>query len=357
MKSFLFALVMAVIGAALVTGLSQPKPLEAQLVQLQVEDALPQYADDLAAEPTALQALLLGYADEPILLAKAHVALLRYPDIAREVLLLYGDDPAFRLVLARYGEDAILPVHYFLSNEVFTLEVMRSLGASARSAMEAARGLWSGGTGAPETERGPLTAEDRGRYAIHFVEQEGYDFIGQFVVDSQGQVGRIQTERVLEAINRLFAGGVKGLETRFRRDEAIGIGDVGWAALDVAVGVGAFKLLRMGRVSAAGGQSLTFSQRSAVVGAGLWRGTWAGARLVKYGAPAILAYMAVRHPSVINSLLVSAAEKLGLPAWPVQLAGWTLVLLPIMLLLRLVLGPLAWLMMGMASLFRRAARA
>ena len=358
MRSFLLALVLAVVGAALITGLSRPKPLETQLVHLQVEHAMPQYAGDLATEPAALQALLLGYADDPILLAKAHVALLRYPDISREVLLLYGDIPAFREVLARYGEDAILPIHYFLHNEVFTLEVMRSLGASARSAFEAARSLWSGDEGVTsERATGPLTGEERGRYAIHFIEQEGYDFIGQFVLNAQGLVDRVQIERVLEAINRFFAGGLKGLETRYRRDEAIGIGDVGWAAVDVAVGIGAFKLLRMGRAGAAGGRSLTFSQRSAVVGAGLWRGTVVGSRLVKYGAPAILAYMAVRHPSVINSLLVSAAEKLGLPAWPVQLVGWTLVLLPVLLVLRLILGPLVWLLAGTAAMLRRVAPA
>src|SRR5690606_8868357 len=83
-----------------------------------------------------------------------------------------------------------------------------------------------------------------------------------------------------------------------------------------------------------------------------WRGSVIGARLVKYGAPAVLAYIAIRHPSVINSLLGSAAEKLGLPVGMVQIVGWTLVLLPIMLLLRFVLGPLAWLMAGLVGMLR-----
>src|SRR5690606_31901850 len=112
------------------------------------------------------------------------------------------------------------------------------------------------------------------------------------------------------------------------------------------------KVLRMSRTGAAGGRSLTFSQRSAALGAGLWRGSGVGSRLVKYGAPAVLAYIAIRHPSVINSLLGSAAERLGLPVELVQVVGWTLVLLPLILLLRLILGPLAWLIVGMAAALR-----
>src|SRR3546814_12093547 len=95
--------------------------------------------------------------------------------------------------------------------------------------------------------------------------------------------------------------------------------------MDVAIGVSAFKILRIGRVGSAGARSLTFSQRTAALGSGLWRGSVVGARLVKYGAPAVLAYIAVRHPSVINSLLGAAAEKLGLPVPLVQIRGWTLV--------------------------------
>src|SRR5690606_26312724 len=91
---------------------------------------------------------------------------------------------------------------------------------------------------------------------------------------------------------------------------------------------------------------------SAAVGAGLWRGSLIGARMVKYGAPAVLAYMAVRHPSVINSLLGSAAEKLGLPVALVQIVGWTVLLIPVMLLLRFLIAPLAWLMAAAAGLLR-----
>jgi hypothetical protein len=357
MKSLISAGLAALLAAILITGLSRPKSLDTQLLALQVEHTMPQYAPEVTTEPLAIQALLLSYADEPVLLAKSHVALLRYPSIGREVLQLYGDDAVFREVLAQYGEDVVLPIHYFLKNEVATLDLMRSVGASARAALEAARALWSGLKPAGDEHAGALSPEERGLYAIFFTQEEGYDFIGQFVVNAQGEVAWVQTERVLEGINQLFAGGIKGLETKIRRDESVEAGDIGGAAVDVAVGVAAFKLLRVGRAAAAGTRSLTFSQRTAVLGAGLWRGTWAGSRLIKYGAPAILAYMALRHPSVINSMLVSAAEKLGLPPWVLQVGGWTLILLPIMLLLRLFLGPVAWVLACSAGVLRRVAHA
>src|SRR3546814_4036452 len=113
----------------------------------------------------------------------------------------------------------------------------------------------------------------------------------------------------------------------------------------------------MGKTGVAGGRSLTFSQRSAALGSGLWRTSAIGTRLLKYGAPAVLAYIAIRHPSVINSMLGRAAEKLGLPVGLVQVIGWALVLLPLLLLLRFALGRLAWAMSGMAGRFCTIGRA
>ncbi|WP_397475008.1 hypothetical protein [Pusillimonas sp.] len=351
MRRLLWAAFLAFLGALLITSLYRPVALEDQLVSLQVEQAMPEYAPALSTEPAALQALFLAYVDDPILLAKARLALLRYPEIARPIFLLYGDDETFQEGLRNYGEDVVLPIHYFQVNEVFTLELMQKLSDTARSAFLAVRDMWHGNESSGNQGAAPLSPEDRGRYAIHFIQEEGYDFLGQFVMAPNGQVAWVQTERVLEGINRFFAGGIRGLETKLRLEESIGVGDVGGAALDVVIGVSAFKILRMG-AAASGGRTLTFSQRSAALGAGLWRGSVIGMRIVKYGAPAVLVYMAVRHPSVINSLLGSAAEKLGVPVAVVQLVGWTLILLPILLVLRILIGPLAWFLAGVVAMLR-----
>lgn len=352
MKPLLSAALLAFIAAALITFLRPPEPLEQRLLHLQLEQAMPEYSDELSAEPAELQALFLSYAEDPVLLTKARLAFLRYPEMARPIFLTYGDSEIFRNVLRDYGEDIVLPVHYFLNNEVSTVEWMRRLQETAQSASNAVRRLWSDEPSEESQALHPMSDEERGLYALHFLKEEGYDFLGQFVMTPEGQVAWVQTERVLEGLNSFFAGGIRGLETKWRQDIAIGATDIGWAAVDVAVGIAAFKILRAGRAAAVGGQTLTFSQRSAALGAGLWRGSVVGARLVKYGAPAVLAYVAIRHPSVINSLLGSAAEKLGLPVALVQVLGWTLVLLPVVLLLRLLATPLAWLLSGLSALLR-----
>lgn len=352
MKTLLAACLLAFLGALLITGLYQPRPLEAQLLHLQLRQAIPEAAGELSDEPVEIQALFLSYADDPVLLAKARLALLRYPDPARPVLLLYGENPAFQEVLRRYGEDVILPIHYFRTHNIFTLEIMRRASDTTRAAVGAVQRLWDGDAPAQSRDQSALSGEERGAYAIHFLEAEGYGFLGQFVTDAQGEVVWIQTERVLEAINNFFASGVRGLETKLRRDEAIGASDVGWAALDVAIGVSALKVLRMGRAGAVAGRSLTTTQRYAALGSGLWRGSVIGARLVAYGAPVVLAYVAIRHPSVLNSWFGSIAQQLGLPVALMQIVGWTLVLLPVILLLRLVVRPLAWLLAGMTGLLR-----
>lgn len=367
MRHLFPAAAIAFVVAVLITVLAPARPLEEQLLHLQVQRAAPEMTQTLSDEPAALQALFLTYADDPVLLLKSQVALLRYPELARPIFLSYGDSDAFKGILRAYGEDVLLPIQYFLANEIFTLELMHGLNETARSALERLHRIWGGDTAEPgepsqppagdaatsaRNNGAPLSSEERGWYAIHFIEAEGYGFIGQFVQARDGTVSWVQTERLLEAVNQFFAGGIRGLETRVRRDESIAAADLGWAAVDVAVGVSAFKLLRMGRTGAAAGAPLTFSQRTAAIGSGLWRGSMIGVRAVKYGAPAVIAYMAIRHPSVIHSLLAEAAERLGLPVAWVQVGGWTLLLLPVLLVLRLLTGPLVWLLSGVIGVLR-----
>ncbi|HLU00043.1 MAG TPA: hypothetical protein VKZ70_09920 [Burkholderiaceae bacterium] len=351
MRVLLRATLLAAAIALLITAAFEPRSLDEQLVHLQVEQEVPEYADELTAESPELQALFLVYSDDPILVSKAWVAFLRYPQLARTVLLSFGDSSIFQDVLRRYGEDILLPIHYFMTHEVATLQLMRSMNETARALADAIRS-WSGtAEEAEELTSGAMTPEERGLYAIHFLDQEGYGFLRQFVLSSDGAVQWVQTDRVLESLNRFFAGGISDMERKLKQDQSLTAADVGWAALDVAVGVSAFKLLRMGRATSAT-RSLTLSQRSAAVGAGLWRGTLIGARVAKYGAPAVLAYMALRHPSVLNSLLADAARTFGVPVPLALWLGWSLILLPIILVLRVLLRPAGWLLLVLGRLMR-----
>src|SRR5690606_24796008 len=119
------------------------------------------------------------------------------------------DSKEFLNVLRSYGEDVILPIHYFVTQEIFTLELMRGVSETTKSALSAIRRLWNDNESAQARANGALSGEERGSYAVQFLKAEGYDFLGQFVMDPRGVVGWVQTERVLEGINSFFAGGMK----------------------------------------------------------------------------------------------------------------------------------------------------
>lgn len=351
MKTWLWVGICALGAALAIASFARPIPIDEQLIRLQTARWMPEHAEQLIHEPLDVQVVFIDYAqaDDPALLLQARLALMRHPHMTRRVLALYGDDPAFQAVLRAYGDHAIPPIHYFLDNEIRALALMHRASEWAESATSTLR-KW-GGAETP-AERNPTVALDpkvRGAYAIAFIAQEGHDFVGQFVVAADGRVSWVQTERVLEGLNAFFAGGMRGLETRVRKDEAIEFADIGWAAVDVALGVSAVKVLRAARMPALAGRSAAFSERTALMGASLLRGSRVGVQLAKYGAPLALTYIVVRHPSVLNSMFAHVAERLGLPVFLMQTLGWALVLFPLLLLMRVFLGPFAWLLAALVG--------
>ncbi len=378
MRRLYFSCFIALLAALLIAWSWKPVSIEERLVQLQVEQLLPEYADELSRESLEIQALFIDYAQDPspVLSIKARLALLRYPEMARPIFSHYGAETEFQNILRGYGEHIIPPIHYFLMNEIRSISITRQASNVLESGMAGARRLWGSETDTTETEntknandarQSPadpnqgVSPEERGWSAVMFIQQEGHDFLGQFVLDKDGQVTWVQTERVLEGLNAFFAGGVRGLETKYRRDEAIEAGDVGWAALDVAIGISALKVLRLGRASAAAArttrtarttQAISYSKRSAALGASLLRGSAVGLRLAKYGAPIALAYIAVRHPSVLNAIFGGLAQTFGLSVLLIQILGWTLVLLPIVLVLQFLRRPVGMLLVGAGKALR-----
>ncbi len=358
MKTGFWLGICALVAALTISLIAKPVPIDEKLIRLQTARWVPEDAEKLNRHPLHVQAVFIDYAqaDEPALLLQARLALLRHPQMTGRVLALYGDDPAFQAVLREYGVHAIAPIHYFLDNEIRALALMHRAGEWAGSAASALR-TWRGAEA--QAERNPVVVLDptvRGEYAIAFIAKEGYDFIGQFVVVADGQVSWVQTERVLEGLNAFFAGGVRALETRVRKDETLAFADVGWAAVDVALGVSVVKVLRVARMPALAGRSVGFSERTALMGASLLRGSRIGIRLAKIGAPVALAYIVVRHPSLLDSMFVHVADRLGLPVLLVRTLGWALVLFPLLVLIRVLLGPLAWLFALMAGALRRCDR-
>jgi uncharacterized membrane protein YhdT len=339
------SLIVAFIAAVLISIIWKPVPIEQRLLELQVEELLPEYADGLNVEAPELQALFIDYAPNQALRTKAWLALQRYPQLTRPILTLYGNDALFREVLTRHGESIIPPIHYFLSNDIDTLTAQRKIEQIGDSIVNAWNSLW-GKEKDPvlpqeEAKQNKLTPEERGWYAVTYINSEGHDFLGQFEVSKDGRkVGWTQSRRLASGLTNIFAGGVIGLETKYRREEDVGLSDFGWAALDLAVGVSAFKLVKLGRTAAVTGRTMTYSERSVALGSSLLRGSRVGLKFAKYAAPLALAYLAVTHPSLLNSIFGHIAEFLGFPAIVVQILCWAIVLLPVMFVLPLLLRPL-----------------
>lgn len=336
MRRLTFALIAALMVGLLLARVWSPQPLEQRLIGVQIEAVLPEQAELLQRESAALQgAMLLLALDDPTLATRAQLALLRHGDLARAVLVTYAAEAEFRIVLGEYGEHVVPPIHFFMHNDLPSVAAYKWAGDAA----EAVRRRWSGQEG--ETSAS-LTAEERGRYAIRFIATDGYDFLGQFVVGKDGVVARVQTERLTEGLVGFFTGGIRDFETRARRGDELRLSDAGWAAVDVALAVSALKVLRMGRGTTVLRSSTTVEPATLAIGTALLRGGRIGARVARFGGPVALAYVVVRHPSLLNSAFGELAGLLGYPAWLVQSVGWALVLLPVFLLLQWLLRPLGW---------------
>ena len=351
----------AVAGAAwLVDGPSAPT-YEDQLIGVAVHQSFGDSATEIAAEPLEVQALLLDYADNALLVIKARSALLRYPDLARRILPVYGGEPDFQKVLLAYGEAVLPPIAYFMDHDLASLEMRRVLGTRVKEA----KLLYAQLMGTPQEVAPPdeapvpeLTAEGRGWYAVNFLLEGGYDFLGQFAVALDGKADWVQSERVTEGLMDLLFGGVQGLETKWRLGEEVKGSDLGWAALDVVVIASSLKLLkaaRAGRAVAPGSyagsavvRSGGFSRRVARFGSRvLARGGRLGITVARYGAIPMSVYLMFRYPSMINATLAELGGWLGIEPWVLQFLFWFVAISVIMRLALFLLGPLTWVLQSL----------
>lgn len=376
MRKLTVLLILSVAAATLISVGTSPEPYEQRLQRAAIQEALPQMAGKLTREPAAVKAVFLRYAGDEALVLNARLALMWYPAKTRRILSLYGMNPAFQEILAAYGPSVIPPIDYFLEHEIGTLKVMKLAGEALRSASR----FWKGDT-AVQSERtsaeSGLPAVERGWYAIDFIRQEGHGFLGQFVVDPAGEVHWIQSERVLQDVNSFFAGGIRTLEMKYRTDKKIGASDYLWAGVDVLATATAVKALQATRGGAAAAaesteveiaagsgaraaESTSLMRRTAALVPSLIRAGGLGGRIARYGAIAATAYIVFRHPGLISGFSGELARIAGLPTWAVQLAVWSVILLPALYIGVFLLRPLLFLAnllgMGLAWLDRRDER-
>lgn len=367
MRKLLLILGLATVIALVSTVTSQPMLIEERLIQIQAEDTLRDFPR-IENEPLEVQAALLDMADDELLLLKARAAYLRYPAMTREIFPVFGPEPEFREILRLYGENILPPIHYFLSNPVGSIELMNDLANKYQAAVEfftgneTAENGTAGRQNAPRKEK--LSREERGWYAVRFIQEEGHDFLGQFVVNDQGDIIWVRTERVLENINQFFASGIRNLEIQHRTGDDVSAADIGWASVDVLVFASALKVLRVGRAVAVSSRGAARGTRSAALAARLTtsgRMLMTTARYAKWPAVVGVGYLVVTHPGIINDFLAEVSEILGYPAKLVQFLGWMLILLPVLyigswvfrLIVRPALALLGTMITGLSHIGRR----
>ncbi|CAO1661879.1 hypothetical protein [Salinicola sp. NYA28a] len=371
MKVWLSIVLFALVAGGVLTAVASHEPFEPRMVRLEAQRALPSLAPALAEESPEINALFLSYAGEPALWAAAWLAIRNHGDLAREALRDYGLDPAFQRVLVRFGADAVLPVTYYRDHDIATLRAQHWLGTRYRAASEQLSRWWQDDAekalGANPTmtdeEATPatLTPARRGQIAIAILEAEGHGFLGQFVVDADGEVQWLQSERVVSDIGDFFTGGLRDLESQWRRGEPVGVADLGWAGVDLLVMTSAIKVLRTGRAVRAGaaveGQGARAAGRGVLVGGVRFVNL---SRAAKVAAVTGTAYVVLRHPSLVSALGANVGRWLGWPVWLGQFLIWTLVLLPLLIVARFVyrwlLAPLLWLLVPLLKATSRTPR-
>lgn len=339
-KSIIF--VLSLLLAVILSFSLKTSPLEEQLIDLSVEKNIGYFSKALRNEPSETKAILIDYADNQELVLKAWIALKKYPQTAQPLFFLYGQQPEFKQALLQFGDGIIPVVDYFLQHEVTSLTVQATVG-----------NLWQGLKHAVSADEpnvagdmiAQLTPQQRGWYAINYINQEGYNFLGQFAVDKHGNAQWIQADRTAKALVSFFTSGIRELESKYKTEADISKMDVFWAGADVFVLASSVKLLRASK-AASSGKSLSYSQKtlsltqktsffsSQLIKNNTLRG------LVKYSAIGATVYIVAAHPSLINTVLDETASVLGVNAQTVKVFGWAM-------LLYLIFYPSVWL----ASLF------
>lgn len=365
MRQWQLIALVAILIAGLLSFAASHEPFESKLVRLEVERALPALESTLQQESAEINALFLSYASDQALWMSASLAIFRHGDIARSILVDYGVSPQFQDVLVRFGADAVLPISYFRDHDVATLRAQHWVGERYQQVSR----WWSDEPSVEAEETNveaaiaELTPYRRGQMGIALLDANGHGLLNQFVLSDQGEVEWLQGERVVAGVGDFFTSGLRDLESQWRRGEAIGVSDLGWAGVDLLVMASTVKVLRAGRAARTARVGSIEAQGAR---AGVRQGVVASSgrfatlpRMAKIAAVATTGYVVIRHPSLVSALGANLSQWLGWPTWLGQFLIWLIVLLPVLFITRFfyrwLLMPLLWLLVPLMRVCFRVA--
>lgn len=338
----LLVVAMALALATAIAAGTTDSPYEDRLVDLALRQSPAPQWNSVASQPSAVKALLLDYDHE--LAFKAQLAIEKYGEDAQEVLLRFGDDPTFQDVIRQYGENTIPVIAYFVKNDIASIRLSYLAQQKGDAAIAAAKGFWAklwppalvepprAADQDPEKAQEPVPygPDLRGQRAIAFIAHEGHLFLGQFVLDPQGQAAWVQTERTLGAAKSFFFSGIVDLEKKYKGGQPLEPADILSAGMDVFIVVGTFKALKFLRATQQV-RAVGVMKRTQLLGAPLLRQSALGRYAMKYGVAAGAVYLMVQHPSLLNGVFVTLGQWLGISPFLAKTLGWGLLLVPLLL--------------------------
>lgn len=358
-KPLIFLIIAALAGS--VIFITKPtSTYDQQLIAIQANQSLRPIDKDITKEPTEIQAILLDYSSNKVLLMKAILALKVHPEQTVKVLTLYGEQPQFQQILMQYGECIIPVINYFLTHDLWSVSPINAMKNATNQAEAKVTG-WLDNirgqstdeniTSTKPTQDLSMTPEERGFYAINYIAKEGYPFIGQFDIGSDHLARWNITSRAAQDTVALFTSGVQNLERKYDENKRLTASDYAWGAVDVIPVFAALKFVRVGKVvvdSAKAGedaskaasaskvadasqvakdgtevQKLSIVERTGLLGKKLAPAFLRGG---KYAAYIGTAYVLITHPSLITNLLEELSKLLGIPAWLGVTLGWMFII-------------------------------
>lgn len=340
----------ALLASVCITYLSGTANYEERLTDIAASRGLPMAAYKAAGNSPKLKELFLEAAADRELTGKLELGLLKYGDRARAVFEMFGDDAPFQEILRQYGEGVVPVVDYFMETDMLILKGGYWAHGQMRDAWLAIRKAILDKQSKPDqANHFPYGPRYRGIYAIEAIHVDGHHFLGQFVLDKDGHVQRVQTDRILETIKKIFAGGLIELESKYDSGDRIQLTDIAWAGADLLSVFGVPKALKF---LGGGGKAIeeaAIVRRTTLMGRGVLLGESVGKHVAGAGAKLAAVYLVVRHPSLLSGVFRALGLLAGLPPWISILIGWWgaafLAMLAIIPMLRgatLLITPIRW---------------
>jgi hypothetical protein len=259
---------------------------------------------------------------------KVYVAAHAYPTVAIQVLNTYGGDATFLDVLDEYGGIVFPVTAYFVTNGSGELRFKQSLGD-----------WWQQFSNGEKIKLrlADISNEQIGLLALYEIKRRGHEMLAEFEIVDGVAKRKPGTRLVLGAKDLLF-GGLTNLEKVLVRGEKLTKWDIGMAALDATILVGAAggfaKVLKVGKVV---GKDVALVDRFATL---RLASKGVGEALITVGkvsvklAPVALLYGAIMHPSLLASGAGWIAEMMGFNPAVGIFAWWFLVALVVVSMVR-----------------------